>query len=88
MRYALTAFGGPQSHIGMMLKTFAQERKDVTEEELLEYNSFCQMLPGPSSTQTIALVALKRGGIGGNHYLTYLDFPCRIFNGLGFLFFI
>lgn len=47
-----------------MLKTFAQERKDVTEEELLEYNSFCQMLPGPSSTQTIALVALKRGGIG------------------------
>ena len=64
MRYALTAFGGPQSHIGMMLKTFAQERKDVTEEELLEYNSFCQMLPGPSSTQTIALVALKRGGIG------------------------
>jgi chromate transporter len=64
LRYALTAFGGPQSHIGMMLKTFAQERKDVTEEELLEYNSFCQMLPGPSSTQTIALVALKRGGIG------------------------
>jgi chromate transporter len=47
----------------MMIKTFVQKRKDVTEEELLEYNAFCQMLPGPSSTQTVMLIALKRGGI-------------------------
>lgn len=47
----------------MMVKTFAQKRHDVTEEELLEYNSFCQMLPGPSSTQTVTLIALKRGGV-------------------------
>lgn len=61
--YALTAFGGPQGHIGMMTRTFVQKRKDVTEEELLEYNAFCQMLPGPSSTQTVMLIAMKRGGI-------------------------
>jgi len=61
--YAFTAFGGPQGHIGMMIKTFVQKRKDITEEELLEYNAFCQMLPGPSSTQTVMLIALKRGGI-------------------------
>jgi chromate transporter len=61
--YALTAFGGPQAHIGMMVKTFVHRRKDVTEEELIEYNSFCQMLPGPSSTQTVMLIAFKRGGI-------------------------
>ncbi len=61
--YAVTAFGGPQGHIGMMAKTFVQRRKDVTEDELLEYNAFCQMLPGPSSTQTVMLIALKRGGI-------------------------
>jgi len=60
--YSLTAFGGPQGHLGMMVKTFVQKRKDITEEELLEYNAFCQMLPGPSSTQTIMLVAFKRGG--------------------------
>jgi chromate transporter len=47
----------------MMVKTFAQKRKDISEEELLEYNSFCQMLPGPSSTQTVMLIAMKRGGI-------------------------
>lgn len=61
--YSLTAFGGPQGHIGMMVKTFVQKRHDVTEEELLEYNSFCQMLPGPSSTQTVMLIAMKRGGM-------------------------
>ncbi len=61
--YSFTAFGGPQGHIGMMVKTFAQKRHDITEEELLEYNAFCQMLPGPSSTQTVMLIALKRGGI-------------------------
>lgn len=61
--YAFTAFGGPQGHIGMMVKTFVQKRKDVTENELLEYNAFCQMLPGPSSSQTVMLIAMKRGGI-------------------------
>lgn len=61
--YSLTAFGGPLGHIGMMVKTFAQKRKDVTEEELIEYNAFCQMLPGPSSTQTVMLIGWKRGGI-------------------------
>lgn len=61
--YTITAFGGPQGHLGMMIKTFVQKRKDVSEEELVEYNSFCQMLPGPSSTQTVMLIALKRGGI-------------------------
>lgn len=61
--YTITAFGGPQGHIGMMIRTFVQKRHDVTEDELLEYNAFCQMLPGPSSTQTVMLIAMKRGGI-------------------------
>jgi len=61
--YSFTAFGGPQGHMGMMVRTFVQKRKDVTEDELLSYNAFCQMLPGPSSTQTVMLIALKRGGI-------------------------
>lgn len=63
MRFAFTAFGGPLGHMGMMSKFFARERHDVTEKEILEYNAFCQMLPGPSSTQTVMLIALKRGGV-------------------------
>ncbi|MBS1644556.1 MAG: chromate efflux transporter [Bacteroidetes bacterium] len=61
--YSFTAFGGPQGHIGMMMKSFVQRRHDVTEEELIELNGFAQMLPGPSSTQTVILIALKRGGV-------------------------
>lgn len=61
--YSFTAFGGPHGHFGMMMRTFVQRRKDVSELELIEYNAFCQMLPGPSSTQTITLIALKRGGV-------------------------
>ncbi len=47
----------------MMVRLFVEGRRDVTTEELIEYNAFCQMLPGPSSTQTIVLIAFKRGGI-------------------------
>ena len=61
--YSLTAFGGPQGHLGMMLKTFVLKKNYVTEEELIEYNSFCQLLPGASSTQTVTLIGFKRGGV-------------------------
>lgn len=61
--YSFTAFGGPQGHLGMMVKTFVQRRHDVTEEELIDFNAFANMLPGASSTQTVMLIAMKRGGI-------------------------
>ncbi|MFX6023610.1 chromate transporter, partial [Acinetobacter baumannii] len=37
--------------------------RDITETELLEFVSFCNMLPGASSTQTVTLIGYKRGGI-------------------------
>ena len=61
--HSITAFGGPQGHLGMMMRTFVEKRRDVTKEELMEYVSFCQMLPGASSTQTLTLIGYKRGGI-------------------------
>lgn len=61
--HSITAFGGPQGHLGMMLRTFVDRRRDVTKEELMEYVSFCQLLPGASSTQTLTLIGYKRGGV-------------------------
>ena len=61
--YSVSAFGGPQGHLGMMMKTFVDRRRDVTKEELMDYVSFCQLLPGASSTQTITLIGFKRGGV-------------------------
>lgn len=61
--YSITAFGGPQAHVAMMMKSFVKSTPYVTENELLEYNAFCNLLPGASSTQTVTLIGYKRGGI-------------------------
>lgn len=61
--HSVTAFGGPQAHIAMMMKTFVKQTPYVTEQELMEYNAFCQLLPGASSTQTLTLIGYKRGGV-------------------------
>lgn len=61
--YSISAFGGPQAHIAMMMKMFVQKTPYVTKEELLEYNAFCNLLPGASSTQTVTLIGYKRGGV-------------------------
>lgn len=60
--HSITAFGGPQAHLAMMMKTFVKKTPYVTEQELMEYNAFCQLLPGASSTQTLTLIGFKRGG--------------------------
>src|SRR5450755_150086 len=61
--HSISAFGGPQGHLGMMMKTFVNRRKDITEEELMDYVAFCQLLPGATSTQTLTLIGYKRGGV-------------------------
>src|ERR1700754_3919012 len=61
--HSISAFGGPQGHFGMVMKTFVHQRHDVTEQEVIDYNSFCQLLPGASSTQVLTLIGFKRGGV-------------------------
>ncbi|MFT3932265.1 MAG: chromate efflux transporter [Chitinophagaceae bacterium] len=85
--HSITAFGGPQGHFAMMLKTFVHRRKDLTEEELIDFNSFCQLLPGASSTQTLTLIGYKRGGIP-LAILTLIIWilpACFLMGGLSFL---
>lgn len=85
--HSLTAFGGPQGHLGMMMKTFVHRRKDVTEAELLEYNGFCQLLPGASSTQTLALIGYKRGGysLAVLTLFIWITPACTLMGALSFL---
>jgi chromate transporter len=61
--FTLTAFGGPQAHIAIMLKEFVRKRRYVSESELLELHALTQILPGPSSTQTLIGIAWKVGGL-------------------------
>jgi chromate transporter len=59
---ALTTFGGPQAHLSHFHKILVQKRKYLSEEDLMELNSVCQMLPGPASTQTLTAIGFKMGG--------------------------
>ncbi len=61
--FTFTAFGGPQAHLAIMLKDFVRKRGYISESELLELNAFTQVLPGPSSTQTLIGIAYKVGGV-------------------------
>src|SRR5476651_396478 len=61
--YTFTSFGGPQAHIAMLLRDFVEKRRYITEEELMELSALSQVLPGPSSTQTVVGIAWKVGGL-------------------------
>ncbi len=85
--HSVTAFGGPQAHIAMMIKTFVRQTPYLTEKELMEYNAFCQLLPGASSTQTLTLIGYKIGGVG-LAVLTLIIWilpACIFMGGLSFL---
>jgi chromate transporter len=68
---SFTAFGGPQAHLALFLKIFVEKRAYLTEKELIELNALCQVLPGPTSTQTITALGFRIGG-PGLAYLTLL----------------
>ncbi|NQZ77927.1 MAG: chromate transporter, partial [Ekhidna sp.] len=59
---SFTAFGGPQGHFGMFLDLLVAKRGYLTEEDLIELTALCQILPGPTSTQTITALGFKIGG--------------------------
>lgn len=62
MLLAVSAFGGPQAHIAMFIKIMVEKRGYLTESDLIELNALCQILPGPTSTQTITAIGFRIGG--------------------------
>ncbi len=61
--FTFFSFGGGQAHLAIMLKEFVHRRTYMQEQELLELNALTQILPGPSSTQTLMGIAYKVGGL-------------------------
>ncbi|MFY0644522.1 MAG: chromate transporter [Bacteroidia bacterium] len=59
---ALSAYGGPNMHLALYNKRLVEKKKYLESSELLELYSLCQMLPGPSSTQTLVSIGYKFGG--------------------------
>lgn len=59
---SVTAFGGPQVFLAMVLDTMVRKRGYIGEQDLWELNALCQVLPGPTSTQTISAIGYRIGG--------------------------
>lgn len=59
---SVSCFGGPQTHIAHFSKRLVEKKKYLSESELIELNALGQVLPGPTSTQTLTAIAYKLGG--------------------------
>jgi len=59
---SVSCFGGPQAHLAHFQKVLVEKRKYITEEELIEVNALGQVLPGPTSTQTLTAIAYRLRG--------------------------
>lgn len=68
---SVTSFGGPTAHLSLLIDRMVTKRRYLTETDLMELYALCQILPGPTSTQTITALGFKVGG-PGLAYLTLL----------------
>jgi chromate transporter len=59
---SITAFGGPQAHLAHFQNLLVKKRDYLSEDELIETYALCQVLPGPTSTQTLTAIGYRLGG--------------------------
>ncbi len=56
---SLGAYGGPEAHIGVFLNQLVGKKKYVSEEELVELNSLCSILPGQQAHKLLWRLDIK-----------------------------
>ncbi len=59
---SLTSFGGPQAHIAHFQNVLVRKRGYLSDNDLVELNALCQIVPGPTSTQTLSALGYRMGG--------------------------
>jgi chromate transporter len=65
LRLGFTAFGGPAAHIAMLQDEVVDRRKWMTRDEFLDLLGLSNLIPGPTSTQTVINCGRVRGGFPG-----------------------
>ena len=48
--------------MALMFDLMVKKRRYLSEDELIELNALCQVLPGPTSTQTVTAIGFRIGG--------------------------
>jgi len=59
---SLTSFGGPQAHLAHFQQVLVNKRKYLSDTDLTDIYALCQVLPGPTSTQTLCALGYRLGG--------------------------
>ena len=59
---SVTCFGGPQAHLAQFHNVLVKKRGYLDDASLTELNALAQVLPGPTSTQTLSAVGFRLGG--------------------------
>jgi len=59
---SISCFGGPQAHLANYQRVLVEKRGYLTEKDLMELYALCQIVPGPTSTQTLTSVGYRLGG--------------------------
>jgi chromate transporter len=62
VRLGLLAFGGAAGHIAMMRRELVQRKKWISEQEFLDLFGIMNLIPGPSSTETVIAMGYRRAG--------------------------
>ncbi len=66
LRLGCTSFGGPVAHLGYFRRAFVEKLNWLSAADYAALVAFCQVLPGPASSQTGFCVGLMRAGwLGG-----------------------
>ncbi|MBK8254854.1 MAG: chromate efflux transporter [Polyangiaceae bacterium] len=65
IKLGLTSFGGPIAHLGYLRVECVEKRKWVDETEYADLVALCQFLPGPTSSQVVFALGMRRAGFAG-----------------------
>ncbi|MHB8645296.1 MAG: chromate efflux transporter [Thermomicrobiales bacterium] len=83
-RLGWTAFGGPAAHIAMLRGEVVKRRRWMTEQRFLDIIGAANLVPGPTSTQTVMHSGYARAGwpglfVGGTLFILPAAFLVLVF---------
>lgn len=65
LRLGLTSFGGPVAHVGYLREEFVRRRQWLDDQAFGDLVALCQFLPGPSSSQLVFALGMRRAKLAG-----------------------
>ena len=65
LKLGLISFGGPVAHVSYFHQEFVVKRRWLDEAAFADLLALCQFLPGPTSSQMVFAIGLRRAGLPG-----------------------